>query len=540
MQRIETLPDGASATYGTDAIAGVINFITRREYTGATVAAEVQIPQESGGEVYTASVLAGWGNLAKQGWNVYGSLNYRKQEPMSGVERDFMNTSFRPDRGFNGTSPTTFPANYNQPPPTTTPPTAPTATNSISNTNPSLPGCFPPSSIFTGAGTFCSADTQVFTNVVPKQEQYSAFLRGSWALNPNNTVYAEYFYANNTINTQIAPSPESGLSMTSASPFFPGNGITPITNPALDPTRPISIGWRTTVLGPRQTEQENDTQRFVLGLEGSGAGWDYQTNLLWSKSETLNTFTNGWPRTAALLSGVAGTNGAPFLNPFGDQSAAGLAYLQANTVLGETQNGTGEISSINATGSRQFGQLPGGPMSVALLGEFRQEEMEFNTDVAKVSQAASSGLAGSGAQRKGDRDIWAVGVELAFPVLKNVELGLALRYDDYSDVGNTTNPKFTIRYTPVEQLLLRGSYNTGFTRADVDEPLPAQLDNVYCEPLQRPRSVPQRSGECCGRRHCDSRLRHSVSAAARRQRPAGPGGVGSLDGWFRLPAGSVV
>ena len=286
VQRIETLSDGASATYGTDAIAGVINFITRREYSGATVAAEVQIPQESGGEVYTASVLAGWGNLAKQGWNVYGTLNYRKQEPMSGVERDFMNTSFRPDRGFNGTSPTTFPANYNQPAPTTTPPTTPTATNSISNTNPSLPGCFPPSSIFTGAGTFCSADTQVFTYVVPWQEQWSTFLRGSFALNPNNTVYAEYFYANNTIQTRIAPSPESGLSMTSASPFFPGNGITPITNPALDPTRPISIGWRTTVLGQRQTEQENDTQRFVLGLEGSGAGWDYQTNLLWSKSET--------------------------------------------------------------------------------------------------------------------------------------------------------------------------------------------------------------------------------------------------------------
>ena len=128
-----------------------------------------------------------------------------------------------------------------------------------------------------------------------------AFLHGSWALNTNNTVSAEYFFANNTINTQIAPSPEGGLSMVPTSPFFPGNGITPITNPALDPTRPISIGWRTTVLGPRQTEQENDTQRFVVGLEGSGAGWDYQANLLWSKSETLNNFTNGWPRTQRCL-----------------------------------------------------------------------------------------------------------------------------------------------------------------------------------------------------------------------------------------------
>ena len=121
------------------------------------------------------------------------------------------------------------------------------------------------------------------------------------------------------------------------------------------------------------------------------------------------------------------------------------------------------MRGINATGARQFGTLPGGPISVALLGEFRQEEVEYLTDVANVSQAASSGLAGSGAVRQGDRDIWAVAVEFAFPVLKNLELGAALRYDDYSDVGNTTNPKFTIRYTPIEQLLLRASYNTGFT-----------------------------------------------------------------------------
>ena len=64
VQRIEVLPDGASATYGTDAIAGVINFITRREYQGITVGAEAQIPQESGGEIYTGSVLGGWGSLA--------------------------------------------------------------------------------------------------------------------------------------------------------------------------------------------------------------------------------------------------------------------------------------------------------------------------------------------------------------------------------------------------------------------------------------------------------------------------------------------
>ena len=79
-----------------------------------TIGAEMQIPQESGGEVYTTNLLGGWGSLAKEGWNVYGSLNYRAAKPMGGLERDFASTSYIASRGFDGTSGTTFPGNYSQ------------------------------------------------------------------------------------------------------------------------------------------------------------------------------------------------------------------------------------------------------------------------------------------------------------------------------------------------------------------------------------------------------------------------------------------
>ena len=483
VQRIETLPDGASATYGTDAIAGVINFITRKEYSGITVGAEAQIPEESGGEIYSTNLMAGWGSLAKQGWNAYGSLNYRTQKPLGGTERDFMQSSYIPERGFNGTSPTTFPANYTQ--------------GTTVATNPSYPGCFPPSSLAipsTPANTRCFADTQTFTYVIPDQEQWSAFLRGNLALNPNNTLFAEYFYSFNQVQSRIAPSPEGGLTMNPTSPFFPGNGITPITAPGLNTAAPISVSWRTTFLGAREGKQENDTQRLVLGLEGSGAGWDYQANVLWSEAKVVNTFLGGWPRTQALINGVGGLAGAPFLNPFGNQTPAGQAYMDANTVTGEVQNGKSEMRNLNVIGSRQFGNLPGGPMSVALLGEYREEEMVYNTDVPKVSQAASSGLAGSGATRQGDRDIFAAGVEFAFPVLKGLEIGASLRYDDYSDFGSTTNPKFSIRWTPNDQLLLRASYNTGFAAPSLyNLYLPNSTTftaNRYNDPVLCPNGVP--------------------------------------------------
>ena len=112
-----------------------------------------------------------------------------------------------------------------------------------------------------------------------------------------------------------------------------------------------------------------------------------------------------------------------------------------------------------------------------------------------VSQAASSGLAGGGAVRQGDRDVFAGAIEMAFPVLKNLELGAAVRYDDYSDFGSTTNPKFSLRFTPVEQLLLRASYNTGFVAPTLEQLYSPNLKRrlpvtVYDDPVLCPGGVP--------------------------------------------------
>ncbi len=167
--------------------------------------------------------------------------------------------------------------------------------------------------------------------------------------------------------------------------------------------------------------------------------------------------------TQPLRNGVAGINGvAPILNPFGDQTAAGLAYLQANQVLGKVQDGESKATALAATVSRALTQLPGGALSLAIAVEHRNEEMIYNTDIAKVSQAASSGLAGAGALRQGDRDITALALELSAPVMKGLEFGFSLRGDKYSDFGNTVNPKLSVRYQPNDMVLFRGSVNRGF------------------------------------------------------------------------------
>jgi iron complex outermembrane recepter protein len=487
IERIETLPDGASATYGTDAIAGVINFITKRSYKGLSVSASSQTTQHGGGDVYTANLLGGLGDLSSQGWNIYGGLNYREGKPMRGTEREYSRTSYQPERGFNGLSPTTFPANYSQ---------SVAGVTTVANANPSLPGCQPPSSIIATAVATnrCNADTQIFTNTIPEQWQYSAYVKGALNLGTDHTATVEYFNANNRLRSTIAPSPEGGLTMLPSSPYYPGRGITPLTNPALNTTQPISVSWRTTVLGSRSGEQENVTQRAVVGLEGALAGFDYSVSALWANAHVENVFLNGYPMTQPLRDGVRGVNGAPFLNPFGDQSAAGLEYMQRNQVLGKVQDGEATMKGVSANLSRSFGSLPGGPISIAVGTEFRQEEMVYLTDIPKVSQAASSGLAGSGAVRQGDRDIYAAALELNLPVLKGLEIGASVRYDHYSDFGNTTNPKISLRYAPSKEVLFRGSYNKGFSAPSLYNMFLPQsttfTGNRYNDPVLCPNGVP--------------------------------------------------
>jgi iron complex outermembrane receptor protein len=463
IDRVETLADGASAVYGTDAVAGVINFVMKKSYSGVAIDAAVTKTQEGGGDVNTANLVAGFGDMAKQGFNVYGAINFRDQKPLGGAERDFMRTSFQPERGFNGLSPTAFPANYSQ--------------GTIIGNPAAATGCIPPlsisipenaSNVYTpdGSGTLrrCFADTQAITKVIPIQEQTGILLKGSLALGANHTLSAEYIQTKNTVESQIAPSPEGGLTVTPTSPFYPGNGIYPA-DPRLDNTQNINVNWRTVVLGARRGMQENDTKRAVLAVEGNLGDWYYQASALNSTSEVVNTFLGGWPRTQALRDGVAGDgrNGAPALNPFGDQTAAGLAYMQANSITGPVQDGKGTVNSLNASIAGSIFKLPAGDVQFAANLEQRDEDNVYNTDVPKVSQAASSGLAGSGARRGGERDVTAVSFEVIVPILKSLEISGSLRQDKYSDFGSTTNPKVAFRFQPSEMFLLRGSYNTGFS-----------------------------------------------------------------------------
>jgi iron complex outermembrane receptor protein len=490
ISRIEVLTDGASATYGSDAIAGVINIITRNDYQGISVSGGAKMPQEDGGTQYNANFTAGFGSLAKDGYNVFGGFAYVKEDRVAAVERDFAASGVNVDKGLYLTSGTTFPGNYSQ------------ASKGVA-TNPTLPGCAPSKSILI-PGIFgpnsCRYDFTQDIDIMSEVERWSGFARGSLALGANHTASLEYFLSYNKVGNNVAPTPLTQLPMTAVNPYYPGGSAgVPITNPNLDRTLPISVGWRMLPAGPRASEIENTTQRILGELEGSLGKWNYKAAALYSDSQVENTFTNGYVSRQKIIDGLAGANGAPFLNPFGAQTAAGTSYIAANKILGQVQDIEGSMWGVNGSVSGELMQLPAGPLSAAFLASYQKEDIEFTNNFTLIRQAASSGLE-LAEDTKGDISSWAVAAEFNIPVLKNapfaksLEIPISIRYDDYDVSGSTTNPKIGVRWQTTDSLLIRGSYNTGFRAPGVfDLYAPKSVtftSNPYDDPVLCPNGVP--------------------------------------------------
>lgn len=449
VERIEVLNDGASAIYGSDAISGVINFITRKDYQGVSLSGSLTEPTTSGGgQTYEISGTAGIGSLTEQGWNLFGSIAYAKQEPLPAADREYARTAVIPSRGVDRSSGTTFPGNYTQ--------------SGVAGTfNPSLPNCNPVTS--NPSGGICRFDYVPFIDIIPDQNQLSVLAKGTYAINSANTLSLEFFQANNEVGSKISPTPVTGLSVPSSNPFYPGGvGGTPAnTDPAFNPANDIVVGWRQTTLGGRASTVETKTDRFLLEWQGNYMNWDYTVAALQSNADVKNNFTGGYVSRPGLQAGLSGTGGAPFLNPFGAQTPAGQDYLVAQQIIGQVQTAEGKLQGVLAQASGEIYKLPAGPLTLAVGIEYYKDSAEYINNFTLIRQAASSGLE-LAEDSSGERNWTGFMAELNIPVLKELEFGLAARYDDYSDFGSTFNPKASVRWTPIKDLLVRGSVNSGF------------------------------------------------------------------------------
>jgi iron complex outermembrane recepter protein len=217
----------------------------------------------------------------------------------------------------------------------------------------------------------------------------------------------------------------------------------------------LLLQYRAAELGPRVNDIDSDAQRYVIGVEGVAGGWDYSVAAVYSRNTQSDTFKSGFVYVDRMIAAMA----TGLINPFGASGPEGQALLASTQFYGTPHSTEGTTSLVNAVASREIAALPAGALTLALGVEARREKLTNDWQPVLVSgftaNEASPSVAGS-------RTDYALFAELNVPIARGLEAQLALRYDDYSDFGSTTNPKVAARWQPLPALLVRGSWGTGF------------------------------------------------------------------------------
>jgi len=486
IDRVEVLTDGASAVYGTDAIAGVINFILRKDFTGAEAYVYYGDSEQGGGQAQRYNVSAGWGDLDKDKFNVFGTVDYQKYQNIAAAQREFSKTAYLPNATggtYDKTSGNSIPGNVFLPPVPGRP-----AGVTIS---PGNPACLPPFSFPTlGSPNQCRFDYASIIDIQPPAETWNVFGSARWQFAPDHQAFFEGSWSQTQSISRVSPPPISSATILSGdrvltvpgSPFYPTALATQF---GLN-GQPLEVFWRGLDLGPRTDQNTIAQSRFIAGLQGVIKGWDYTAAINWAQSTAEDEWLAGWSKGSTLL---------PILNSgrinlFGRNTGAALDELQTALIKGKVLDATGTAAEFDVRASNEIWQLPAGPMSLALGGTYRHEQYEYNSSQA-TTEADVPGFGGSIASiPKVSRNVYALYAEVNVPIVKNLEANLAVRYDDYQGVGNTTNPKLSLRWQPTKEVLIRGSVGTGFRAPSLPELFqPAFFGSTggsYDDPLRCP------------------------------------------------------
>jgi len=503
IERVEVLRDGASAVYGTDAIGGVINFITRNNYQGITLTAGADVTEEGGGNIYHGSLLGGWGDLDNDRWNVWAAVNAKKNKILRGNQRDFVN-SFQADRGLSPDTRGTPFANIV------------TGTGSMiggglkdPNTNltkttintlrlPGGAGCENGGDMMgdygdkiwasPGASFGCAWDYGRARTIQQPVDTVQGIGRATFKVGENHEFFAEFMGSKVTSKRQFEAQQITTSINASATQLdaYELNANTKATYDAIynqlhdyfgDQANlvygsPIAYRWRCEVCGPRQIETTTKAYRALLGMTGSLGSWDYNIGLSRAQSKAESVTAGGYYYTpqlkAALKNGVLN----PFLMPGQDQSQAAYDALAAADASGlQIYEGTSTTTTFDASfsGSLGFRLWSDNDVQAAAGVDVRREEYEFGGPAEWVAgNAYVFGVPGDASNYMSpkQRNVKAVFAEVNLPVVDSLEVNLAVRHDRYDGFGGTTNPKYSFKWQPIDWLVFRGSYSTGFKVPD--------------------------------------------------------------------------
>jgi iron complex outermembrane receptor protein len=483
IERVEVLKDGASAVYGSDAIAGVVNFILRRDYTGMELSAHYGDTSAGGASVKRVGLLWGTGTPGTDRFNVMVGVSLQKEGSLFGADRSFARSGIDLLNQNDTTSGNTFPGNIAA------------ADGSFGSRNSSAPTCPGPYATFDPfrSSVSCRFDPAPLVQLVPASERTSLYGSANFALTPEINAFLELSYNRNKQNNIIQPVPlsdqfsiplnnplanlapyntftvfpASTILLTPASPFYPTAYVQGITGGA---TPDLLVRYRAAVNGNRDITDISTAPRMVAGIKGTAMNWDFDAAFLHSQSRVTEQVNDGFPELTKIM---------PLLNSgqvnfFGPNTPDIDAQIRATNYIGPAFKITSTLDSLQAKASRDLMQMPAGPLSFALGAEVRKEKYDFEASDA-IQTGDVSGYGGNFGNVQRSRDVDSVFTEVNVPIVKGLEASGAVRFDRYQGVGNSTTPKASLRWQPTKGFLLRGSIGKGFRAPSLqDLYLPSQ------------------------------------------------------------------
>ncbi|WP_370663234.1 TonB-dependent receptor domain-containing protein [Massilia mucilaginosa] len=494
VERVEILTDGASTLYGSDAIAGVINFILKKNQQDFRLDAGAGRPGKKGGQSSSFSASKGFGDLDKVGYNVLLTYARDNQSELNAKDRDFSKSGLRQFTE-NGKTYSTYLLAANTAPASAT---LSLKDNSVKIFSPNYykDGKCAPDTAFVGSSDdkSCWYDYAGTVQLVPKSVRDSVFSSFNMKINEELSVFGELVLSKFTQTARYAPAAQR-LSLPLNGDLYAREVLPYLANIGVAPgdVKSASMNIRFTDAGGRARDYMTKAKHLALGASGVKNGFDYSASFTHSENSQESTFVAGFLSKNTYNDIVASGK----FNPFGPSGSASAVLAPA--VLNTTENTTDvKLDRISASVGHALFDAPGGASQLALSADYARQRYDFMPSA--ISQGSNAqqpnytdtplGDSADHLPVRASRNNWGASAEWMTPVSKTLEVTAAARYDAYSAVKNkmvfdpsdgkllpsaeqgNANKKATyklaFRYTPVENLLLRGSYGTGFKVASMD------------------------------------------------------------------------
>jgi iron complex outermembrane recepter protein len=466
VERIDILKDGASARYGSDAIAGVVNIILKDEYDGADITTYFGTSQSGDATIYQATLVSGLAEKLSETakFSVVAAFDYFEQDPIESSDRSYshildhqkfgqytdQSSFFSPAGNF-----VDAPGNLYALIPGTKGPEI-SGSDFVINGNPNLYN-----------------ETQ-FQQLLPREQRYGGYVKLDYQ--PFEWLrFYEQFLGNHLEETNQAAPTTVGLS---DGIVIPPNAINSH-NPFEFALMPIA--WRALEYGPLQGHTTVDTYRFVSGVSliNLPNNWFVDANFLYAESDGVSTTANAISKSglnAALAGTLPGFEGV-FFNPFIDTSTGarvnqGLVDATRITLVNSSRTA---LTVLAIRGGGELFELPAGPLTVGLGGEYRIDDY---VQVRDQNSTNFNVVAFGGGNGGGQDYVWSGYGELTIPVLggkwsvpgaRSLQVVLAERFDSYSSTGGIWKPKISALFQPFNDLTIRASYSEGFRAPFVTE-----------------------------------------------------------------------